>query len=268
MKEYRQDNIAFWNELAGIHEKSSFYDLPSFMAGKQTLHDVELNELGDVRGKSLLHLQCHFGMDTLSWARAGARATGVDFSDQAIRLARRLASELELDARFIQSDVYELPQALDEQFDIVFTSYGVLCWLQDLQEWGRVISRFLKDGGIFFIAEEHPLLYIMDEKCEPSNLRIAYSYFDTSTLTFHDQCSYADWTAVLKSPVHYEWTHTLEEVFSAITGAGLRIESFHEYPVCMYQKFEWLVKDKDDWWRPPEGSDVSIPMLFSLKARK
>jgi ubiquinone/menaquinone biosynthesis C-methylase UbiE len=263
----RESNRAFWNELADIHEKSTFYDVDSFMRGRNTLRPIELEELGDVRGKSLLHLQCHFGMDTLSWSRLGANVTGVDFSDHALALARRLATELGLQARFIQSDIYELPSALDEQFDIVITSYGVLCWLRDLNAWANVINRFLKPGGTFLIVEGHPLADLLDDNCPQDNLRMTYQYFDKSMLTFHDKHSYADSTIEVQQPVHYEWMHTLQEIFGALLNAGLRIQAFHEYPFSMYQKFPWLSKSDDGWWRPTDES-ISIPMLFSLKATK
>jgi SAM-dependent methyltransferase len=267
MLEERESNRAFWNELTEIHEQSAFYDVESFLRGRNTLHDIEIKELGDVEGKSLLHMQCHFGMDTLSWARLGANVTGADFSDKAVALAQKLAGELNLSARFVQTDIFELPQALPEQFDIVFTSYGVLCWLRDLPAWGRVISSMLKPGGTFLIVEEHPLSNILDENCDSSELRIGYSYFDESMLTFHDRHSYADNTKLVSQPVHYEWTHTMEEIIMSLLNAGLRIDSYKEYPYSMYQKFPWLSKGSDNWWHPPAGT-IPIPWLFSLRATK
>src|SRR5512136_2825848 len=140
-----------------IHVRSPFYDVAGFKAGKNSLKSVELAEVGDVGGKRLLHLQCHFGMDTLSWARLGARVTGVDYAPQAIDLARELAREAGLEADFICASIYDLPERLTGTFDIVFTSYGVLCWLPDLPAWGRVIAHFLRPGGIFYIADGHPI---------------------------------------------------------------------------------------------------------------
>jgi 2-polyprenyl-3-methyl-5-hydroxy-6-metoxy-1,4-benzoquinol methylase len=149
MNQYTHANRILWNAWTKIHEKSQFYDIQAFKAGGNTLKSIELDELGDVRGSSLLHLQCHFGQDTLSWARLGAQVTGVDLSDEAISLARSLAGELGLKARFVCSDLYELPQVLKEQFDIVFTSYGVLAWLSDLPRWAGIIANFIKPGGYF-----------------------------------------------------------------------------------------------------------------------
>jgi ubiquinone/menaquinone biosynthesis C-methylase UbiE len=266
MMETVDANKSFWNDLTDIHEGSPFYDVPAFLAGKNTLHKIELEELADVRGKSLLHLQCHFGMDTLSWARLGAQATGVDFSDRAVSLARKLNSELGLSARFMESDVYELPKVLDEKFDVVFTSYGVLCWLADLNAWARTIAHFLKPGGTFLLVEEHPLAYILDENCKADDVRIGFRYFDTEMLTLDSPYSYSGDDKRVEHSTHHEWTHTLSEIFSALLSAGLSISSFKEYPYCMYQKFPWLSLGEDDLWYTP--AEISIPLLFSLKAAK
>src|SRR5512147_3253183 len=142
MEDYLNSNQQLWNEWTGLHEQSPFYNVVGFKAGASTLRPIERQELTDVAGKTLLHLQCHFGLDTLSWARAGALATGVDLSDESIALARALSSELGIPATFVCSDILELPQALAGQFDIVFTSYGVLNWLHDLKSWAAVVAHF------------------------------------------------------------------------------------------------------------------------------
>ncbi len=145
-----------------------------------TLKDLEREEVGDVTGKSLLHLQCHFGLDTLFWARLGVNVTGVDFSETAIALAKSLAQEESLDATFVHSDLYDLPHVLSEQFDIVYTSYGVIGWLPDLQPWGSIIARFLKPGGFFYIAEGHPFMWLLDDTS--SDFKVAHSYFSHDTI--------------------------------------------------------------------------------------
>jgi len=158
LERYYETNLRRWNELVGLHAESEEYDLEGFIAGKSSLHTVELEALGDVSGRSLLHLQCHFGLDTLSWARLGARVTGIDFSDSGIELARRIADRIGVDAEFVCCNVYDLPEHLEGEFDIVYTSYGVLCWLHDINEWARLVSNYLKPGGTFFIAEFHPFM--------------------------------------------------------------------------------------------------------------
>ena len=163
-------NQQLWDEWTRIHETSSFYDLEGFRRGGIRLRPYEVEEIGDVAGRELLHLQCHFGIDTLSWARLGARVTGADFSPAAIVLATRLAGELELDARFVRSDLYDLPNVLEGEFDLVYTSRGVLGWLPDISRWARVVSHFLKPGGTFYITEIHPVAQAFEnEGWRPAN---------------------------------------------------------------------------------------------------
>ncbi|RDE11490.1 MAG: SAM-dependent methyltransferase, partial [Candidatus Thorarchaeota archaeon] len=169
-------NQKLWDELARLHFDSKTYKTKEFLEGSIVLHPIELQELGEVKGKTLLHLQCQFGLDTLSWARKGATVTGVDFSGASIQLARRLSRQTRLKAKFIQSNIYDLPNALHEEFDIVFTSYGVLCWLPDLRKWAEIISRFLKSKGVFYIAEFHPLMWVFDWD-SPDGFRMKRSYF-------------------------------------------------------------------------------------------
>ena len=264
LDEQLQVNRTNWNERTPVHAASESYDVEGFKAGQITLHDVERCEVGDVQGKTMLHLQCHFGLDTMSWARLGAKATGVDFSDVAIELARSLNSELDLDVRFIRSNVYDLPAVLDEQFDIVFTSVGVLCWLPDLDKWASVVSRHLKPGGIFYILDGHPLMNVFEES-EAGDLRLEYGYFHEEHLWEGGEPSYAG-SEIIESPV-YEWHHSLGEIVTALIGAGLRIEYLHEFPFSSYRAFPMMKKDDDGLWRFPEHND-SLPQLFSIRATK
>lgn len=167
MDERLKANKKVWDALTGPHLLSEFYDVEGFKAGNDWLRPLEIEEMGDVHGKTLLHLQCHFGQDTLSWGRRGAIVTGVDFSDEAIDYARKLSKETGIKADFICSDIYALPEILDQQFDIVFTSYGVLTWLPDLKRWAEVVAHFLKPGGFFYIVEIHPILYIIGYEPNP-----------------------------------------------------------------------------------------------------
>ena len=171
MNEYFEANRRHWDEVVPIHMRSDLYDVDSFKAGKSKLKPVEREELRDVRGKTMLHLQCHFGLDTLSWAREGAIVTGVDFSEPAIEGAKALAAETGIEARFIISDVYSLPDRLEEEFDIVFTSYGAICWLPDIGRWAQVVTRFLKPGGTFYMVEFHPVCGIFDNDPAVTDLK-------------------------------------------------------------------------------------------------
>lgn len=266
--EYRKANRALWNEWTRIHAKSEFYNVEGFKAGRSTLNSFELEEMGDVAGKSLLHLQCHFGMDTMSWARVGAKATGVDFSDEAVRLAEQLNQELGLDAEFVCSDLYELPEVLKGQFDIVYTSNGVLAWLPDLTRWAQVVAHFLKPGGTFYMAELHPFALVFDDE-NSSELRVRYPYFhNPEPMVFEVQGTYADREAEVEQKLEYEWTHSLSEILNSLIKAGLRIDFLHEFSFCTYEMLPGLMeRGEDGLWRLKEN-DGSLPLMFSLKAVK
>lgn len=269
MDRYRSHNRALWDEWAVINAKSTFYDLASFKKGGVFLEPHEIEEVGDVAGKSLLHLQCHIGTDTLSWARLGARVTGVDFSEQAIGLARGLAAETSLAARFICSDVLELPSALEERFDVVYTSRGVLGWLPDLPTWARVIAHFLRPGGIFYIREQHPILYPWDDSDDAKDLKLLYPYFDRGEpLPFPVRGSYADRDAHVSQTTQYAWSHSMGEIVTAVAQAGLRIEFLHEFPYLFYPMLPFLERRDDGTWRLPSSWPGELPLSFSLKAAK
>ncbi len=266
--QHKQANLNLWNEWAVIHEKSTSYDVEGFKAGKLSLHSLELEEVGDVADKSLLHLQCHFGKDTLSWARLGATVTGIDFSDKAIDIARRLSDELKIPATFILSDLYELPDVLNGQFDIVFTSYGVLPWLSDIRRWAQIVAHLLKPGGLFYIAEFHPFAYVFDDQADIPDLKVRYPYFNQSkALEFDDSTSYADPEAPVSQRLHYEWDHRLGEVVTALIDAGLRIEFLHEFPYSVYLQFPLMQQGEDGYYRLSKG-DGMIPLMFSIRARR
>ncbi len=264
MDERLRVNRRNWNERTPVHAVSDFYDVEGFKSGRITLTEIERREVGDVFGKSLLHLQCHFGLDTMSWARLGAKTTGVDFSDVAIERARSLNDEFGLAARFICSNVYELPQVVDEEFDIVFTSYGVLAWLPDIERWARVIDNHLRPGGMFYIADHHPFMAIL-EPSDSGDVLPANGYFHEERVFEGNQPSYAG-SQPIASPA-YEWQHSLGEVVTALTGAGLRIEFLHEFPFCDYRAFPIMEQGDDGWWRFPKNN-CSIPQIFSIKATK
>jgi len=267
MAEYMEANRRHWNEDVPIHAASDFY-----RERWSRLKPVELAELGpEVRGKTLLHLQCHFGLDTLAWAREGAIVTGVDFAPAAIEKARQLAAESGIDARFIESNVYDLPQNLDGQFDVVFTSYGALCWLPDLARWAKVAARYVKPGGVFYMVELHPVqqsLETTDDNAEVSELKLRWPYFPTGApLRWEDQGTYADKSAPIENRVTYNFPYPLGTVVTSLIDAGLRIEFLHEFPFTTF-KFLPFMEDADaDTYRLTKG-DGTIPLMFSIKARK
>jgi SAM-dependent methyltransferase len=267
MDEFSKANLDWWNEAVGVHVQGDIYGLERFKAGTSTLKFLEREEVGEVAGKSLLHLQCHFGLDTLSWARLGATVTGVDFSEKAIALARSLANEVHLDAAFVHSDLYELPNVLSGQFDIVYTSYGVIGWLPDLQPWGLIIARYLKPGGFFYVAEGHPFMWVFDD--QSADFKVAHSYFSREPIKEEQEGSYADKSAHMDHTVTYGWNHTFSEIIMALLSAGLRIEFLHEFPFCAWENFPEMERSDDRFHRMSDpNKDNLIPMTFSLKATK
>jgi SAM-dependent methyltransferase len=272
--EFTRSNRALWDAWTRINIGSAMYDVEAFAAGRgRDLDPIARGGPGDVRGKSLLHLQCHFGMDTIRWARHGATVTGVDFSPEAIAAARVLAARMGVPATFVESDVYALPTKLDGRFDVVFTSHGVLCWLPDLDGWARVIARFLAPGGVFFIVDAHPVLQIFNDRLTEPDLRLLYPYFHgpEPIREEHAGC-YADPGAPIES-VEHVWLHTLSDIVGALLRAGLRIESFEEYPFLAWPFFPWMERGDDGWWHLPEHAGLptgrgSLPLMFSLGASK
>jgi SAM-dependent methyltransferase len=249
--------------MARIHAGSRGYRLAEFKAGANVLKPIELREVGDVRGKSLLHMQCHFGLDTMSWARMGAQVTGVDFSDEAIKLARSISGELKIPARFVQTNIYDAPDAVHEQFDIVFTSYGALCWLPDITRWAQVAAGFVKPGGFFYMAEFHPLTQMSRNDAGATKLEFEISYFHTAMREDPPGPDYSDNTKIV-SETHL-WMHRLGDIVSALAATGLRIEYLHEFAECIYPHFPFMKQSSDGLWHI-EGDP--IPTIFSIKATK
>jgi SAM-dependent methyltransferase len=266
MDEYSKANQKLWNEWTGEHEKSPFYDVEGFIEGKERLKSIELEEVGEVRGKSLLHLQCHFGLDSLAWARHGANVTGVDLSNESIALAQSLSNELNLPAKFVCSDILTLPDTLQGQFDIVFTSYGILHWLRDLKRWAHVINHFLKPGGFFYIVDDHPFMRVFSS--DPQHgIKVDNPYFfSEEPYKAETEGTYAT-NFQGKKRTYYMWDHSLGEVVNSIIDAGLRLEFLHEFPFALRAKFPTMVKSDDGYWRFTHEHNM-VPLLFSLKARK
>ncbi len=268
MNDYINTNRDLWDQLAPIHRKSEFYEVDRFKQGECILTGVDRDEVGEVAGKSLLHLQCHFGLDTLCWARRGASVTGADFSEPAIKIARSLAAEMDLPAEFVASDLYDLRNNLSGEFDIVFTSGGVLTWLPDLTKWAETAAHFVKPGGRFYLREFHPMGSIFDDEDAPANPpRIGYPYFhQTEPMRFDCDGSYADPEAKVRK-VSYEWLHSIADVVNALINADLTIEYLHEFPFISYQSHPFLVQSEDGNWRYPKYPE-SIPLMFSISATK
>jgi 2-polyprenyl-3-methyl-5-hydroxy-6-metoxy-1,4-benzoquinol methylase len=270
-KKYFEANKELWDRFAKLHyeTESEDYSVKSFLEGQSILKSYELKEMGNVQGKSLLHLQCHFGLDTLSLAREGANVTGIDISSEGIRLARLLAKKAKLKANFIESNLYDLPKVLSKKFDIVYTSSGVLCWLNDLGEWGIIIGNYLKPGGFFYIAEIHPFSYVFDnETHDIKDLQVYYDYFHTpEPMEFTAEGSYASVDSHIKPQKEYEWAHSMSDIINSLIKAGLRIEFLNEYPFTVWKQFPFAERAPDGFFRLKDQK-AEIPLLFTLKAIK
>jgi SAM-dependent methyltransferase len=275
MREELELNRRHWDEATQIHQRGNVYGVEDFKAGACRLHRVEVEEVGDVRGKRLLHLQCHFGIDTLSWARRGAVVTGIDFSPDAIAAARQLAADCNLSGEFICTDLYSLPDVLRafHEFDIVYTSYGVINWLPDLRPWGALIARYLKPGGFFYIVEGHPTarMFPLDEDMpQAQSFRPFFPYFhDPKGIRWPPGVDYADTSAMHSIGLH-EWQHSLSDILGALISAGLVIEQLHEFPYCAWpivagcQIVEPFSSSHGYYARTEPPTD--LPLMFSLRA--
>jgi SAM-dependent methyltransferase len=267
-EEYFAANRRHWDEVTPIHIASKFYDVDSFRSGKSSLLPIELAEVGDVSGKTMLHLQCHFGMDTLSWARKGASVTGVDFSPVAVGAARRLANEIGIDARFIESNIYSVPEVLDEQFDIVFTSYGALTWLPDIEEWTRVAARYVARGGFLYVLDGHPFVESFWGSPSARDVRITHNYLGSDAHPQDgDDRDYADPDARVVNRLTYEFPHPMGSIVTGLVDAGLTIEFLHEFPCAAWEALPGLVQGHEGYWWMP-GDAPQIPLMFSLRAKR
>ncbi|MFD3661359.1 class I SAM-dependent methyltransferase [Streptomyces sp. NPDC058659] len=268
-EDWREANRARWDERVPIHASGSFYDLDSFRAGKDALRDFELAEVGDVTGRSLLHLQCHIGLDTLSWARHGAaHVVGLDFSEPAVETARSLAADLGFSqdrAAFVAADVYDAAEAVpDSSYDIVYTGTGALNWLPDIERWAETAASLVAPGGFLYVAEFHPLTDSLDDE---TGSRIVNDYFVREPWVDTTPGTYADLDADTVHNRSVEWVHPVGEVVTALARAGLRIESLREHDASLYPRYGALQRHEDGYYRFP-ADRPRIPLMYSIKATR
>ena len=261
---YFEVNKATWNKKVAIHAKSDMYAMEAFKSGKSSLMSYELKALGNVDKKSLLHLQCHFGQDTLSWARLGAKCVGVDLSNEGVKLAKQLNEELGLDAKFVCCNVLDTSKHISETFDIVYTSYGVIGWLPDLKPWAKMIADRLKVGGVFYMVEFHPILWMFDYVECKSEMRYHYNQDDVIYEEYKGTYTNSDADIVSKE---YGWNHGFGEVVSSLVNAGLEIEFLHEFEKSPYNSFPEMDKTSDGMYVLKEEQRM-IPLLYSIRATK
>jgi SAM-dependent methyltransferase len=261
MSDWLETNRAMWDERVPIHVDSDFYDVDGFLAGRSALRAFELEELPDVDGATLLHPQCHFGLDTLSWARRGARVTGLDFSAPAIAAARRIAERAGIEAEFVEANLYDASEAVGgRRFDMVYTGLGALIWLPDIRRWADVMASLVRPGGVLYLVEFHPITDIFGD----DDLTVEHSYFRGGPIEWNDSGTYADLDAPTEHNRSIEWHHGLGDTVSALIASGFRIELLHEHDHTLFPRWPLLQRD-GDIWRLPEGTP-SIPLMYSLRA--
>ena len=259
-EKYIELNRTNWNNRVAGHLNSDFYQMDAFRAGESSLKEIELALLGNVEGKKILHLQCHFGQDTLSLARMGAQVTGIDFSDKAINAAKSLAEELEIAATFLCCDVYSTSEHLLEKFDIVYTTYGTIGWLPDLDKWAKVIAEQLKPGGKLIFVDFHPVVWMFDDDFK----QVTYNYFQENPIVEDVSNSYAN-KEIQITDTTITWNHGLSEVYQALQTAGLTIDHFSEYPFSPYDCLNDLIEVEPNRFQVKHLVN-KIPMVYALTA--
>ncbi len=264
-------NSKRWDELAALHAKSDYYRVNDFLndPGFSTLSVIEQDEIGDIENKTLLHLQCHIGIDTLSLARRGAKVTGIDFSLKSIEEAKLIAEKSKLTSRFITSNIYQLQNVLNEKFDIVYVNWGSLCWLKDLGLWATIICDYLKPGGMLYLAEIHPfgLLYSRDSKY---TVQDTPSYFQNKEKSIHHYAydkTYTEQGNILQNKDFYQWTYTIGDVVNSICQQNLHIEFLHEHPFAVYMQMPNMLRLDNGLYVLP-SDQPQVPLSFTIKASK
>lgn len=260
--DYFNQNMQFWDDRVPIHIKSDFYDLDGFLKGASTLTEIEQVYLGNVAGQRVLHLQCHFGMDTLSMSRLGANCIGIDFSINAIEEARKLNDITGQHAVFYESNIYDVLALNLSLFDKVFMSYGTLGWLPDLEKWAHIVSSSLTKNGELYLCDFHPALYMFDFHTN----QLAYSYFNTGAPYSEEEGTYADINYTDKMMTHF-WSHSLDEIISSLLSQSMQISLFKEFDFSPFSCFPNLKSIGNNRFRFG-ADDVRIPHLYLIKASK
>lgn len=258
MENYKEINREQWNQRVEPHVESEFYDVAGFINGQNSLKDTEIALLGDIKGKRILHLQCHFGQDSISMARMGASVVGADLSDKAIEKAREFAQLTQTDATFVCCDLFDLPQHLEGEFDIVFTSYGTVGWLPDLDRWAAVIQHFLKPGGKFVFVEFHPVVWMFDDDFQ----KVGYRYFKSDPIVETASGTYADREAAIRT-TSVSWNHGMSEVIGSLLRHGIQLQDLQEYDFANYDCFNHTVEFEPGKFRIQHLGN-NIPMMYSI----
>ncbi len=266
---YLDANRANWDERADLHigDDTGTYGIGPFLAGEDILCPIEAAEIGDVSGLDVLHLQCHIGLDTLCLARRGARVTGLDFSRNALRHAGELAARSGLEARFVLGDVYDAPERVGGNFDLVYTTWGTICWLPDIRRWGETVATMLKPGGRLYFADTHPMIQPLEEIGGQLVPTFAYRTPTTLPLSFAASQTYTGDPRQLLNAENFEWIHPLSDIVMALVDNRLGIARMAEHEALPWQMFPMMVRGADRMWRLPAGHP-HIPLSISIDAVK
>jgi SAM-dependent methyltransferase len=269
LDEYRLANRANWDSRVDIHFGSEGYGVDKFMNDPTHLSQVvtfDKEKLGDVTGKRMIHLQCHIGTDTISWARLGADVTGIDLSEKSIAAAQELSRISATPARFVVSELYDAPMVVPEKFDVVYTGVGAICLLPDIEGWAQVVASFLEPGGLFYMREGHPMMWTIDWE-DTERLSVTDPYFETvEPLAEVEEETYAG-EGVVTSPLNYGWNHGMGETLNALLHAGFCIDAVEEYDACEWQGLDQMVEGEDGYWRLPDGRE-RLPLMWSVLATR
>jgi SAM-dependent methyltransferase len=261
-------NKARWGEVVEVHARAPFYRVAEFLRGEDVLYPIESEEIGPLAGKHLLHLQCHLGLDTLCLARRGAIATGLDFSPEAIAKAEDLAREASVAARFVEGNVYDASQLIAGRFDVVYSTWGTICWLPDILRWAEVVAEMLAPGGFLYLLEGHPFAISLEQMEATGPIASTYDYFQgVEPLVFHQQEDYADPQAKIVNRESHEWNHPVGSILNALIQAGLTLEFLHEHDRLAWRLYKCLEEGPDRMFHLP-ARRPSLPLAFSLKARR
>ncbi len=260
--DYLDLNKNLWDNRTKEHISSNFYDVEGFLAGDNKLNSIELELLGDVKGKTIIHLQCHFGVDTLCLARMGANVIGLDLSSESILQAKKLAEKANLPATFVQGNVLDAPKLITEKADIIFASYGVIGWHPSAQAWAHVAAKLLHPGGKIVFAEFHPAVWMYDDDFE----KITYSYFNGEPIVEDLEGTYTNFNSSIKNQC-ITWNHGLAEVMQAFLKAGFTLEKFQEFDYSPYPCFKPVVEVEKGKWQI-KNLEGKLPMVYAFSAKK
>lgn len=247
-----------WNMLDSF--TSRYHDIDMFLREKKSLDEIELEQLGEVQGLSILHLQCHFGMSTIHLEQKGASVLGVDYSREAIENANHLKRKYHSNVEFMRCDLGKTPEMVARKFDMVFASYGILNRLSDLNEWAKIISALLKPDGEFVFIEFHPIVWMFDQ----SFIRIAHKYDDPDPI-IETVGTYVDSAVDETKRMCLGWNHGLASVLNSLIRSKIRIEEVREYDFCPCNISKVANEVEIGRFQVENGN---VPLVYTIRGKK